>query len=148
MPFPDFNPTTPAFLRHLQEHFADRELIVYEGRRLTYGEAIAASARLARGMLASGIGKGTRVGLLMPNSPDFVLAWLAAARIGAIVIPINTFYKPRELGWAAAFLASPWAAYVSGHTFVVDGANWQRRAMLQPEFIPIREQLGKGPFRA
>ena len=35
-----------------------------------------------------------------------------------------------KLGWAAAFLASPWAAYVSGHTFVVDGANWQRRAML------------------
>jgi hypothetical protein len=29
---------------------------------------------------------------------------------------------------------------------VVDGANWQRRAMLQPKFTPIREQLGKGPF--
>jgi hypothetical protein len=29
---------------------------------------------------------------------------------------------------------------------VVDGANWQRRAMLMPEFVPIREQMGKGPF--
>ncbi len=55
---------------------------------------------------------------------------------------------PRELGWAATFLASPFARYVSGHTMVVDGANWQRRAMLQPEFTPIREQLGKGPFEA
>ena len=99
MPFPDFTPTTPVFLRHLQEHFAHRELIIYEGRRLTYGEAVTASARLARGLLASGITKGSRVGLLMPNSPDFVLAWLAAARIGAIVVPINTFYKPRELGF-------------------------------------------------
>jgi NAD(P)-dependent dehydrogenase (short-subunit alcohol dehydrogenase family) len=53
---------------------------------------------------------------------------------------------PRELGWAATFLASPWAAYVTGHTLVVDGANWQRRAMLQPEFVPIREQLGRGEF--
>ncbi|MEM7412337.1 MAG: SDR family oxidoreductase [Myxococcota bacterium] len=53
---------------------------------------------------------------------------------------------PHELGWAATFLASPYAAYISGHTLVVDGANWQRRAMLMPEFVPIREQLGKGPF--
>ena len=53
---------------------------------------------------------------------------------------------PHELGWAATFLASPFASYISGHTLVVDGANWQRRAMLQPEFRPIREQMGKGPF--
>jgi NAD(P)-dependent dehydrogenase (short-subunit alcohol dehydrogenase family) len=53
---------------------------------------------------------------------------------------------PHELGWAATFLASPYASYISGHTMVVDGANWQRRAMLMPEFVPIREQLGKGPF--
>jgi acyl-CoA synthetase (AMP-forming)/AMP-acid ligase II len=100
MPFPEFTPTTPTFLRYLQEHFAHRELIVYQGRRLTYGAAVEESARLARGLLASGVSKGSRVGLLMPNSPDFVLAWLAAARIGAIVVPINTFYKPRELGFA------------------------------------------------
>lgn len=56
--------------------------------------------------------------------------------------------QPRELGWAATFLASPWASYVTGHTLVVDGANWQRRAMLQPEFVPIREQLGRGTFAA
>jgi hypothetical protein len=54
--------------------------------------------------------------------------------------------RPRELGWAATFLASPFAVYITGHTLVVDGANWQRRSMLQPEFRPIREQLGKEPF--
>lgn len=54
--------------------------------------------------------------------------------------------QPRELGWAAVFLASPWASYVTGHTMVVDGANWQRRAMLQPEFVPIRDQMGREPF--
>lgn len=62
--------------------------------------------------------------------------------------PAGRVGYPRELGWAATFLASPFASYVSGHTMVVDGANWQRRAMLQPEFVPIREQLGKGPFEA
>ena len=54
---------------------------------------------------------------------------------------------PRELGWAATYLASPFASFITGHTLVVDGANWQRRAMLMPEFTPIREQLGREPFR-
>jgi acyl-CoA synthetase (AMP-forming)/AMP-acid ligase II len=99
MPFPDFEPCTPVFLRSIKERYASRDLIVYEGRRLTYAEAASQSARLARGMLANGISKGSRLGLLMPNSPDFVVAWLAAARIGAIIIPINTFYKPRELAF-------------------------------------------------
>ncbi|MFT4519850.1 MAG: acyl-CoA synthetase (AMP-forming)/AMP-acid ligase II [Halioglobus sp.] len=99
MPFPDFEPSTPAFIRSLEERYATNDLIVYEGLRLTYGEAAQQSAQMARGMLAAGFSKGTRVGLLMPNSPDFVVAWLAAARIGAVIIPINTFYKPRELAF-------------------------------------------------
>ncbi len=54
--------------------------------------------------------------------------------------------KPRELGWAATFLASPYAQFISGHTLVVDGANWQRRSMTNPPVITIRDQMGKGPF--
>jgi NAD(P)-dependent dehydrogenase (short-subunit alcohol dehydrogenase family) len=61
-------------------------------------------------------------------------------------VPAGRVGQPRELGWAATFLASPYAAYVTGATLAVDGANWQRRAMLMPEFRPIREQLGKPPF--
>ncbi|MEW2584544.1 SDR family oxidoreductase [Streptomyces virginiae] len=53
---------------------------------------------------------------------------------------------PRELGWAATFLASPYARFVTGHTLVVDGANWQRRSVVSPEVVPVREQLGRGPF--
>jgi NAD(P)-dependent dehydrogenase (short-subunit alcohol dehydrogenase family) len=53
-----------------------------------------------------------------------------------------------ELGWAATFLASPYARFISGHTLVVDGANWQRRSMTNPTVVTIREQMGKGPFEA
>ncbi|MBP0937737.1 SDR family oxidoreductase [Streptomyces sp. KCTC 0041BP] len=53
---------------------------------------------------------------------------------------------PRELGWAATFLASPYARFVTGHTLVVDGANWQRRTVVNPELTPLRTQLGRGPF--
>jgi len=53
---------------------------------------------------------------------------------------------PRELGWAATFLASPYARFVSGHTLVVDGANWQRRTLTSPPVVPVREQMGRGAF--
>jgi len=52
----------------------------------------------------------------------------------------------QELGWAATFLASPYARFISGHTLVVDGANWQRRNLVSPPVTPIREQMGRPPF--
>ncbi|MFO7592137.1 MAG: SDR family oxidoreductase [Acidimicrobiia bacterium] len=52
----------------------------------------------------------------------------------------------QELGWAATFLASPYGRFISGHTLVVDGANWQRRSMTNPPVVSIRDQMGKGPF--
>ncbi|MGO9341377.1 MAG: SDR family oxidoreductase [Acidimicrobiales bacterium] len=52
----------------------------------------------------------------------------------------------RELGWAATFLASPYARFVSGHTLVVDGANWQRRTLTNPPFVSVREQMGRPEF--
>ncbi|HWS46584.1 MAG TPA: SDR family oxidoreductase [Acidimicrobiia bacterium] len=52
----------------------------------------------------------------------------------------------QELGWAATFLASPYARFISGHTLVVDGANWQRRTLTNPPVVTVREQMGKGAF--
>jgi acyl-CoA synthetase (AMP-forming)/AMP-acid ligase II len=99
MPFPDFEPTLPVFLETRTAAFGERPLILLDDERISYAEAAERSERLARGLLASGVVKGTRVGLLMPNGPDWVVAWLAAARIGAVVVPLNTFYKARELCW-------------------------------------------------
>jgi len=96
----DYPPTVASFVRHQAEARGDSPLIVLGERRLGYADAERRSAVLARGLLADGAGKGTRIGLLMPNGPEWVLAWLAAARIGALVVPLNTFYKTRELGWA------------------------------------------------
>jgi NAD(P)-dependent dehydrogenase (short-subunit alcohol dehydrogenase family) len=52
----------------------------------------------------------------------------------------------RELGWAATFLCSPYARFISGHTLVVDGANWQRRSLTNPPMVTVRDQMGRGPF--
>ena len=54
----------------------------------------------------------------------------------------------RELGWAATFLASPYARFISGHTLVVDGANWQRRLLTNPPVVTVRDQMGAAPSKA
>lgn len=96
---PDFPPTLPNLMANARSKFPDQPFLVCGDQQLTYAEADARSAELARGMLAAGIGKATRVAILMPNSPDWVLCWLAASRIGAITFPVSTLFQPRELAW-------------------------------------------------
>jgi acyl-CoA synthetase (AMP-forming)/AMP-acid ligase II len=69
--------------------------------RITYTESDDRSVDMARRLLAAGVTKGARVGIFAPNSPDFVVAFLAATRIGAVAVPINTFFQPPELAWLA-----------------------------------------------
>jgi NAD(P)-dependent dehydrogenase (short-subunit alcohol dehydrogenase family) len=57
--------------------------------------------------------------------------------------PAGRLGRLHELGWAVTWLCSPYAAFVTGHTLVVDGANWLRRDFVMPEFIPIAEQLSQ-----
>ncbi len=99
MAFPEFTPTVPVFIRTLEERHGAKTLIALGDQRISYAEASQRSARLARGLLAEGAGKGTRIAILMPNGPDWVVAWLAVARIGAIAVPLNTFFQTRELAW-------------------------------------------------
>jgi acyl-CoA synthetase (AMP-forming)/AMP-acid ligase II len=89
--------TIPALVRERVSQREDHELLICDHQVLTYASACARSAALAKGMLARGAGPGTHVGLLYPNSPEFVVGWLAAARIGAIAIPLSTFSTSAEL---------------------------------------------------
>ena len=99
MPFPDFTPSLPVFLKTMTERRGDAEMIVLGDQRVTYKQANERSAEIAKGLLAAGVTKGSRVALLMPNGPDWVVNWLAITRIGALCIPFNTFYQKRELYW-------------------------------------------------
>jgi acyl-CoA synthetase (AMP-forming)/AMP-acid ligase II len=89
--------TVPALLHEQERRRGDLPLLICDDDTLTYVDASARSAALAKGLLAWGAGKGTHVGLLHPNGPDFVVAWLAAARIGAVTIPLSTFSTSAEL---------------------------------------------------
>lgn len=75
----------------------DHPLLICDADRLSYLEAERRSAGLARGLIALGAGKGTHVGVLYPNGSAFVVAMLAAARIGAVVIPVSTMATAPEM---------------------------------------------------
>jgi len=89
--------TVGALLRARAATRGDHPLLVCDADRLSYAEAETRSARLARGLIALGAGKGTHVGVLYPNGSAFLVAMLAAARIGATVIPVSTLATAREL---------------------------------------------------
>ena len=52
----------------------------------------------------------------------------------------------REQAWADTYLCSPYASYISGHSLVVAGANWQRRLLTNPPVVTVRDQMGRPPF--
>ncbi|MGF7235007.1 MAG: AMP-binding protein [Frankia sp.] len=89
--------TVPALLRERSARRKDHPLLICDDQILTYAGAASTSAALAKGLLARGAGVGTHVGLLYPNGPEFVVGWLATARIGAVAVPLSTFSTNAEL---------------------------------------------------
>jgi acetyl-CoA synthetase len=76
---------------------ADRPAIIFEGeegviRTLTYAQLHAEVCRFANGLRSLGVGKGDRVGLFMPFTPEVAIAMLACGKIGAIFIPVFSGY--------------------------------------------------------
>ena len=70
----------------------------FEGRTISYAQ-LAQQARKFSGVLSGlGVGRGTRVGLILPNSPQAVVALFGALRLGATVVQNNPLYTARELG--------------------------------------------------
>jgi acyl-CoA synthetase (AMP-forming)/AMP-acid ligase II len=99
MPFPTIVPTVPALVRSAAEQFGDKPFLIADGQVLSYAGLDEQSASLAMALLGHGVGKGDHVGILMPNSAEWTVAWFATTRIGAVAVPLNTFYKASELAW-------------------------------------------------
>ncbi len=89
--------TVPALLQARASARGDHPFLICDDEVLSYADAAARSAALAKGLLVWGAGRGTHIGLLHPNAPGFVVAWLAAARIGAVAVPLSTFSTSAEL---------------------------------------------------
>jgi acyl-CoA synthetase (AMP-forming)/AMP-acid ligase II len=76
---------------------AEHVALIAPGETLTYRELDRRSGHMARALLASGVGKGTRIGLLAPDGPLWLTTFCAALRIGALITPLSTLATPPEL---------------------------------------------------
>jgi fatty-acyl-CoA synthase len=77
----------------------DAEAVVFRGERLTYAALRDRADTLARALLALGVRKDDRVAVLLPNRPEWLIAAIAAAKVGAVTVAISTFSTPREVAW-------------------------------------------------
>src|SRR5260370_29538147 len=77
--------------------YRDRPATHFLGARLTYGELKNRVDRLASSLSQLGIAKGDRVGIMLPNCPQYIVAFFAITRLGAIVVNVNPIYTPAEL---------------------------------------------------
>lgn len=73
--------------------------ILFEDRAIGYGELNERVDEAACALLATGVKPGDRVGALLGNDPDWVTVALAASAVGALFVPLNTWYKKTELAW-------------------------------------------------
>ncbi len=96
-------------------------------RTISYAELDTESERVARGLARVGVARGDRVAALLFNTPEFPLLWFGAAKLGAVLVPINTALKGEILRYELAD-SGPRA-------IVVDRRLW-------PSYAPLRESLG------
>ena len=89
-----------ALLQQSAEEFSDRELLVFETERLSYGEFARRVSRFAQVLSKDfGVSKGDRVAIAMRNYPEYVITLLAAASLGAVAVHMNAWWTAHELAY-------------------------------------------------
>lgn len=93
--------TLPGFLREVTAAYGEREaLVMHTGEgvtRWTYAELWERAIEVAQALRACGVGKDSRVGVLMTNRPEWIAAAFGASLTGAVVVTLSTFSTPSEL---------------------------------------------------
>jgi len=92
-------PPIPLFglLEESARKYPDSPCTIFKGAVITYREMNELTDRLAAGIAELGVKKGDRVGIFMPNSPQFVLTFFGILKAGGVVVSINPLYKPTEI---------------------------------------------------
>ena len=98
----DWNQHYPAaplheLLEQAAIRFPGKVCTYFLGRTMTYAEVGRAVDHAAAGLQRLGVGKGTKVGLFLPNSPTFIVAYYAVLKVGGTVVNFNPLYAPGEL---------------------------------------------------
>ncbi|MBN1830408.1 MAG: acyl--CoA ligase, partial [Deltaproteobacteria bacterium] len=107
----------PKTLVHMLEAtcrlYPSRIALIQDNRRMTYGDLYRAASSVAKAMARRGVVKGDRVMIALPNVPEFVIAYFAAVKLGAVAVTVNIAYTSHELlhliqnSGAKAFITTP-----------------------------------------
>jgi len=89
--------TIDQLVRVRADHDGDTPMVIDPTSRLSYRELDLTTRELAAVFVEAGVGKGTRVGLIMPNSTRWVQVAIALTRIGAVLVPLSTLLQAGEL---------------------------------------------------
>ncbi|MCL5611434.1 MAG: long-chain fatty acid--CoA ligase [Chloroflexi bacterium] len=85
------------FLEESARKYPDRACTIFKGAAITYKEMNEGSDRLAAALADMGVKKGDRVGIFMPNTPQFVMAYFGILKAGGVVVATNPLYTPTEI---------------------------------------------------
>ncbi|MFO7792817.1 MAG: AMP-binding protein [Candidatus Saliniplasma sp.] len=89
--------TIGKLLEEKAKEYPDKEAIIFNDQRITYKELNEKAERLANFLMNKGIGRGDKVSIWLPNLPEWVVAWFAVPKIGAVVVPTDPWYKSGEI---------------------------------------------------
>jgi long-chain acyl-CoA synthetase len=89
--------TVPDLLRHSSDRFTDCPALLFYGTWISYGELDDLTTRFALGLRQLGVNQGDRVAIMLPNTPQAVIAYYGIQKAGAIVVPTNPLYVEREI---------------------------------------------------
>src|SRR5690242_10293824 len=94
--------TIGALLERVARELPDHPALIscHQGVRLSYAELDAQADRLARSLMAAGLGVGDRVGIWSPNCAEWALTQFATAKAGIVLVNVNPAYRPTELAYA------------------------------------------------
>ena len=98
-PNPYLESTAWQMLEDVAARFPQREAIVAADRRITYEAFVSESRRMARALLACGVGRDDKIAVWLPNRPAWLFVQQACAMIGAVLVALNTRYKEHELSY-------------------------------------------------
>jgi long-chain acyl-CoA synthetase len=86
-----------GLLEQTAERYPERVATIFFGAKFTYRALNDAANRFAHALLSFGLNQGDRVALMLPNCPQFLIAFYGALKAGAVVTAVNPLYTPREL---------------------------------------------------
>ncbi len=94
-PFPEVS--LFSLLEGSARRFPDRPAIAWFGGHISYRQLLAETERFSAVLAGLGVGRGDRVALILPNSPQYVIAYYATVRLGAVIVGCNPLYTQREM---------------------------------------------------